>query len=156
MQLLVTFCFNCPDSCWFPERLALFIVLTFQFVLLLVLLEGTRWWLASWGWKYRCHVNLEQSKPGNKNKWMFCRCSKSLKKISSERTKTNIQTRALFSLFYFVFTAFHPHNILKMMSAFFLKVDQNHADDLCPFPTREVIWSQYRKEEQVLSSICDN
>lgn len=86
----ILFCFNCPDSSWFPERFALFIVLTFQFVLLLPLLKQTRRWPAYSGWKYRCHVNLQQSKPGNKDKWIFGRCSKSLKKVSSGRTKTNI------------------------------------------------------------------
>lgn len=160
MQLLVTFlfCFNCPDSYWFPERFALFIVLTFQFVLLLLLLKRTRRWPASSGGKYRCHVNLQQSKPGNKNKWICCRCSKSLKKISSERTKTNRQTCALFSLFLFLLTAFCPHNVLVTITIFFLKVDRNHADELCPFPQeREFGHSMEKKSKYlVVSSISDN
>lgn len=83
----------------------------------------------------------------HKNKWMFCSCMNFLKKMSSERTKTNMQTCALFSLFNFIFSTFYSH-ILKMISMFFLQADQNHADHLCYFLTREIVWSEYRIDSQ--------
>lgn len=83
-----------------------------------------------------------------KNNWMFYSCLNFLTKMSSERTTTNMQMFALFSLFHFIFSTSCLHNILIMISKFFLQADQNHADHLCHFLTREIVWSQYRTESQ--------
>lgn len=134
---------NCPASCWFPERFAFSVGLTFPLMFLLSWLK----WPASSGWKYWFHVMSACNTPSlKKNKWMFCSFLNFLKKMSSERTKTNMQMCPFF-LFSILFTSC-SHNLLIMISMFFLQADHNHADHLRHFLTREIVWSQYRVESQ--------
>lgn len=79
-------------------------------------------WLFSWGFSLLGSSDLlfQDRNTGvmpvcntpslKKNKWIFCSCLNFLKKMSSERTKTSVQTYALFSLFQFIYCLLTQHS----------------------------------------------
>lgn len=133
--------FNCPASCWFPERFALSVGLTFQLMLLLSWLK----WPASSGWKYWCHASLQHSK-AEEEQIMFCSCLISWRKWALKGLRQTCKCVSFF-LFSILFTSC-SHNIFIMISMFFLQADQNLVDHLCHTLTREMVWSQYRRDSQ--------